>query len=159
MASKAYSDTTVASNKSKEQIERLLKSHNVKAIRFTSLPSFALLEFVYQPKVDAQIPYRVTIKPQISGDFSRKPEKELDRAERQVWRVAYWWLKSKFEAIDFGLVEFQQEFLPYMLLGNGQGESDTVSQLFAKSLAGYVTTGNEVFSGLRPAIPQKGTED
>ncbi len=147
----AYSNTSVAMSKSKEQIEKLLKKFNVQAVRFTSFPSYALLEFVRKGKDGKLTPYRITVRPKVAA-YARNPSVELDRAERQVWRVAYWWLKSKIEAIDFGLVEFEEDFLPYMLLENSAGGAGTVAQMLRPRLEG-LAQGMDIFSGLNRALP------
>lgn len=149
----AYEDTSVAAEKSKGQIEKLLKKFNVRAIRFTSYPSYALLEFVREAGDKEFVPYRLTVKPKVR-DWARNTSSELDRAERQVWRVVYWWLKSKLEAIEFGLVEFEQDFLPYILLTDSQGKTDTVDHIFFERLAGRISSPDDPFAGLRPALPE-----
>lgn len=148
---KAYEDTSVAVTNSKDQIEKLLKAHGVVAVRFTSFPAYAELDFVR--KADASLlPYRITIRPKLKWG-ARSEAKELDRAERQVWRVAYWWLKAKFEAVDFGLVEFEHDFLPYMLLQEG-GRARGAAEVFFERLAGRLAPPDDPFSGLVPAPPQ-----
>lgn len=149
----AYEETSVLVDKSKTQIEKLLKKFNVKAIRFTSYPSYGLLEFVREVGDKQFIPYRLTVKPKVR-EWARNSSSELDRAERQVWRVVYWWLKTKLEAIDFGLVEFEQDFLPYMMLTDNQGRSDTVDHIFFERLAGRIGSADDPFRGLRPALPE-----
>lgn len=148
---KAYEDTEVAAAKSKEKIEALLKKHDVVAIRFTSYPAFAELAFVHK-KENALIPYRVIVTPKLKK-LSRSIDEELNRAERQVWRVAYWWLKSKFEAVDFGLVEFEQELLPYMLVSDNKGKSRTVAEVLFERLGTAIASPDDPFGGLRPALP------
>ena len=150
MGKKSYEETAVAVEKSKGQIEKLLKEFNVIATRFTSYPSYAQLEFVRKAG-SSTIPYRVVVKPKVNT-LAFNTGRELDRAERQVWRVVYWWLKSKLEAISFGLVEFEQEMLPYMLL-QGQGKSQTAAEVFFERLAGAIGPPGDPFGGLHPALP------
>jgi len=149
----AYEDTSVSTDKSKAQIEKLLKKFNVKAIRFTGYPSYGILEFVREVADKQFVPYRLTVKPKVR-DWSHNTASELDRAERQVWRVVYWWLKSKLEAIEFGLVEFEQDFLPYMMLTDGQGRTDTVDHIFFERLAGRIGSADDPFRGLQVALPE-----
>ncbi len=146
-----YESSPVSTDRSQAQIRKLLGAQGVVTTRFTSFPSYALLEFVKESK--GQItPFRITIKPKVDSR-SRSPAKELDRAERQVWRVCYWWLKSKLEAIEFGLVEFEQEFLPYMLIADSQGRDEVVAKVFFERLAGQIGPGpGDPFGGLRPAL-------
>jgi hypothetical protein len=148
MTKPAYEETSVSVDRSQQQIRTLLKKFNVQAIRFTSYPSYAILEFVRQVSDKEFLPYRITVKPKVR-DWARNTAGELDRAERQVWRVVYWWLKAKVEAIEFGLVEFEQDFLPYMILATPDGE-DTVAHLLFERLAGHTSLPDDPFKGLRP---------
>lgn len=149
---KAYEDTNVPKARSQEQIEKMLRKFGVQAVRFTSFPSYATLEFVRKEKDGRLSPYRIVVKPKVQS-YARYPDKELDRAERQVWRVAYWWLKSKIEAIDFGLVEFQEDFLPYLMVTNSQGRSDTAGRMITERLGGLMTSPEDPFGGLRLGLP------
>jgi hypothetical protein len=153
-----YDRTPVAVEASQRQIKKLLEKFNVKAVRFTSFPSYALLEFLREVEDKKYVPYRVTVKPQVR-DWAKNTSSELDRAERQVWRVVYFWLKSKLEAIEFGLVEFEQDFLPYMLIQDNAGHEETVARVFFERLAGRISSPEDPFKGLRPALPQQGSKD
>ena len=123
-------------------------------MRFTSFPAYAWLEFV-RGGPDELIPYRIAITPKHT--HGKDATAAWDQAERQVWRVAYWWLKSKLEAVAFGLVEFEEDFLPYMLLANEQGQPITVAHALFDRLAGRIALHDDPFGGLRPALPE-GTE-
>ena len=147
---KAYEDTRVSINLSKEQIEKLLKKFDVVATRFTSYPAFAELAFV-RKSGERFIPYRVVVKAKIKPS-PRSVDREMERAERQVWRVVYWWLKSKLEAIDFGLVEFEQELLPYMLVTD-KGKDRTVAEVIFERLGKAISPPDDPFGGLRPSLP------
>lgn len=151
MVKPAYEETRVSVPQTQAYIQNLLKKFNVKATRFTSYPSYATLEFAREIGKDQLVGYRINVKPKVR-ESSSNASRELDRAERQVWRVVYWWLKSKLEAIEFGLVEFEQDFLPYMLLRDDQGHSDTVSKLFFERLVGRISSPDDPFGGLRPQI-------
>ena len=43
-----------------------------------------------------------------------------EKQRKQILRALYWFLKAKIEAIQFGLVELEQEFLPYLLTSEGR---------------------------------------
>ena len=152
-----YEDTAVDTGKTKAQIEKLLKANGVEAVRFTSLPAVALIEFgKRKDKASPLLAYRLTLAPRIKSSYKRYPEKALDKAERQVLRMAYWWLKAKFEAIAFGLVEFEQEMLPYMLMQNQRGDSEVVAKIFFESMAGKLESQSDPFRGVRPMLTSGG---
>ncbi len=146
-----YEGTAVAVERSEEQIKKLLRKFSVQAMRFTSYPSYATLEFVRKDKEGKLVSYRIRVIPKVAK-YARNPPRELDQAERQVWRVVYWWLKSKIEAIDFGLVEFEDDFLPYLLLTNDTGGTGTVAEMLKPRLQG-LAQGADLFGGLQRALP------
>ena len=151
----SYEATEVSVEKSQAQIRELLKGFKVRTIRFTSFPAFALLEFIRELEGEKMVPYRITVLPKLRPK-ARNTASELDRAERQVWRVAYWWLKAKLEAIEFGLVEFEREFLPNMLVSDSQGRTETVAEALGKRLLSMGPPNpDDPFGGLRPALPPK----
>ncbi len=151
MSRSAYEETNVSVERSQAQIRKLLQKFGVERMRYTSLPSEALLEFVRVDK-GKPTPYRIVIRPKLKG-WSRSVDKELDLAERQVWRVVYWWLKAKLEAIEFGLLEFEREMLPFMLISVSQGRSATVGDVLPKHLQGALSPGEDPFQGVQPALP------
>ena len=148
-----YEDTRVAVEKSQTEIRKMLTGFDVLVCRFTSFPSHALLEFVRESE-GQQTPYRVTITPKVKGEPTPT---SWGRAERQVWRVAYWWLKSKLEAIEFGLVEFEEEMLPYMLIAAEGERAEPVAKVFFQRLAGRLSLKDDPFGGLQPALPPGST--
>ena len=147
-----YEQTPVSVGKSQEQIAKLLGKFKVKGHRFTSLPSEGTLEFVREVDEKQHIPYRITVRPKINPAYISTSQ--WDRAERQVWRVCYCWLKAKLEAIDFGLVEFEQDFLPYMLVADGQGRQTTVDALIFERLANRLSPSkDDPFGGMKVLPP------
>lgn len=100
-----YRYTEVKVSASQEAIRKLLVKYDVEATRFTFAGELAVVEFVRHNQ-----PYRITAKG-LGID---------NQSDRQIWRVLYFWLKSKMEAIDFGLMEFETEFLPYAVISDGR---------------------------------------
>ena len=146
-----YEDSKVPIEKSQRDIKSLLARFDVQATRFTSFPAYTMLEFVRGVETGSRVTYRITIQPKL--DKVGASVTMWDRAERQVWRVVYWWLKAKIEAIEFGLVEFEQDFLPYMLLADSDGQSRSVAELLFERLAGRLVLPDDPFGGLQLALP------
>ena len=155
MSKPAYKSTKVPVRHSQADIEAMLKKNGVEAVRFTSLPSGAILEFAKRiPNSEDFIGYRINVRPKLKPDV-RDPVNELNKAERQIWRVLYWHLKAKFEAISFGLTEFEEDFLPYMLITDSEGRTASASQLFFEHMARRLPAGpDEPFGGLKPALTE-----
>ena len=149
---KAYQQTEVPVSRSKEAIEKLLRDHGVGAIRTTSLPAGAIVEFLRSDH-GRQIPYRIDVTPKPRWDV-RDDIAEYNRAERQVWRVLYHHLKALFTAIDFGLMEFHDAFLANLVLADTRGNRGTVGEILGARLAnGPAVIESDPFHGLMPALP------
>jgi hypothetical protein len=123
---KAYKNTKVNWAKSQALIGKLLDSRGIKDVRFTFLQTqFQLIcEFNYPvviEKKDAIIGIRILI-----------PIKdESEQGKNQIHRALFYYLKSKFEALDFGLVEFIQEFMAHIIVVDKSGTSKTAYQVFS----------------------------
>ena len=105
----SYRYTDVAAHKSKDQIEKLLL--RVGAVGFRWSSAIAQGEEAFEAALEwegRQRGFRFTVR-------------YVDEKQRkQVLRALYWFLKAKIEAIQFGLVELEQEFLPYLLTAEGR---------------------------------------
>jgi hypothetical protein len=75
-----------------------------------------------------------------------------EQACRQRWRALALAIKAKLEAVESGIAEFEQEFMAYVVLPNGQTvgefvgpqiESSYSSQAMPKMLPGIGETGRE----------------
>ena len=109
MSLKSYKTTTVSVGKSREAIDKLLEKIGAVGFRWSSELNKhretleALLEFDGK-----KLGFRLTV------DY------EDERERRQMMRALYWYLKAKVEAIEFGLVDLEREFLPYLLTPGGR---------------------------------------
>lgn len=123
---KSYKNTSVNWGKSQAQIGKLLDNMGIEDVRFTFMQSQESLicEFNYPDEVNGKtmnIGVRIIIK---------MPEhKNPEQAKNQVHRALYYYLKSKFEALDFGLIEFMQEFMPHLIVFDKKGQSKTMYQM------------------------------
>ncbi len=116
MSLRSYKATQVSVAKSRESIDRLLEKIGVVGFRWSSEINKsretleALLEFDGK-----RLGFKLTV------DY------EDERERKQMMRALYWYLKAKVEAIEFGLVDLEREFLPYLLTSSGQ----TVAEMLA----------------------------
>jgi len=127
-----YRYTQVRVSASQESIRGLLAKHDTEATRFTFSGEIAVVEFVRGKQ-----PYRVTANG-LGID---------NQSDRQIWRVLYFWLKSKMEAIDFGLMEFETEFLPYAVISDGR-KSTTIADAVRPRLEAGALDPNDPFKRL-----------
>jgi hypothetical protein len=135
-----YLDTTVPYERTKAEIEILLKSYGIKNIRWTTLEGQDdTLEFIIEAEVQgvkkqlgvAVKPPHIVIKKKLHG-------KLVDTENiNQEYRLLFHWIKSKIEAVVWGLSTIEKEFLSEvsMKLPNGQQSTvgDVVVNLMSKN--------------------------
>lgn len=51
-------------------------------------------------------------------------QRVIDQADRQRWRALYLVIRAKIEAVEAGIAVFEQEFLAFIVLPNGQTIGD-----------------------------------
>ncbi len=109
-----YKDTSVSCERTKAEIEILLKSYGIKAIRWTTVEGEDdILEFafdleVYGVKKQLGIrvsPPHIVVKKRVGGEI-----KETENIN-QEYRLLFHWIKSKIEAVVWGLSTIEREFL------------------------------------------------
>jgi len=123
---KSYKQTKVDWAKSQVQITKLLEVQGIQDIRFTFLQSRneLICEFNYPTKIenkDINVGVRILLP---------IPDNS-EQAKRQIHRALFYYLKSKFEALNFKLVEFIQEFMPHLVIFDKQGNSRTLYQIIS----------------------------
>lgn len=114
---KSYAHTSVGAGRTKEQIESLLKKVGAVGFRWDSeLPEMRASENACGfEQLSAMIRWHGR-----NLAFRLRIEYVEERQQRQNLRALYWYLKAKIEAIEFGIVDLEQEFMPYMLAASGQ---------------------------------------
>ena len=124
---KSYSSTNVSSGRSKEQIEQLLVKVDATGFRWSSrLVSAAGSGY---EQLEAMLEWNdKTIGFRLQVDYGDEREK------RQRLRALYWYLKAKLEAIHFGLVDLEQEFLPYLITSSGRTVYEELGKMNLKLL-------------------------
>lgn len=113
-----FETTTVNWTRSQAQIVEFLQKEGIAGTRFTNLPTAIMLEFgVFAKEVNKTIPIRMKIP--IPVDDPR----EVNR----IYRVFFWYLTNKFEAVRSGLVEeITREFLPFIAFKTRDGVDKTI---------------------------------
>ena len=100
---KAYKQTSVNWGKSQAQIVKLLEQQNIQDTRFTFLQSRneLICEFNYPTRIENK---DVLIGVRISLPVPKL--RDMEQSKNQIHRALFYYLKTKFEALNFGLVEF-----------------------------------------------------
>ena|SRR6266404_3127063 len=164
-ALKSYKGTDVHWGRSQAQIVGMLNSRGIEDVQFTNIShdtaaknglemreGTVAIVLVFQKQevmpdgVSGNIPVRIVI-PNVNTD---------GRALNQYYRVLYWYLKSKFEAIDTGLVEFAEEFMPHLQIAGKNGGIRRLWDTFRGNYYKSISSGEQGNSNLLP--PMGGTE-
>lgn len=120
---RAYADTTVAVEKSQRGIRDLLKVHGARRFALAEGDGYAEIAFAWRA---LGVRIRVPIVPWSEDEISeyaraRRKGVESVRAgaagneDRRVWRVLFWLLKTRIEAVESGVETFEQAFLAHLL--------------------------------------------
>jgi len=143
---KAYQGTNVNWSRSQVGITKLLNKYDVFESRFTNLEDKFVLEFrvTENKKIVLGVGYqkgvtvRIIVPFQILKDL-KKREKELNR----LHRVLFHHLKAKFVAIENGVTEFMEEFMPHLVIIDKSGNSTTMGQALLPQYKKQIESGEQ----------------
>ncbi len=127
---KFASKTTVSSEKSKQEIERILTRYGADEFLYGTRSGGAVVAFKMcgrnirftLPLPDRHAAEFTTYK-RGQWDYERTDEaagKLYEQAIRQKWRALALVIKAKLEAVDSEITEFEDEFLAHIVLPGGQ---------------------------------------
>lgn len=120
-------NTTVSAEKSRAEIETLLRKHDIKDIAVVSVRGHSVIAFQR-----GMVSYRLSIAPldPESREFTHTKqgylrcdsdkERLVAQEERRRWRAMLLVLKGKLVAAADGVVTFEQEFLAYAIARDGK---------------------------------------
>jgi len=121
MHPQAYKHTKVNYMKTQTKVSELLRKYDIFDTRWTNLKDRVVFEFNKLIELEGQERLAgVRIVIQGIDDDNRN----------QLHRALFYYLKSKMEFLEFGFIEFLQEFMPHLILTNKSGQSITAYQLF-----------------------------
>ncbi|KKM65365.1 hypothetical protein LCGC14_1491970 [marine sediment metagenome] len=128
MTSRYAKATTVPVERSKAEIERTLTRYGATKFAYMTQLDAAMIGFTVHGR---QIRFILPLPDKNDMVFWRTPKRLYDRtlveaekaweqACRQRWRSLALAVKSKLETVEAGIATFEQEFLSYTLLPDGQ---------------------------------------
>lgn len=135
--------TTVPVERSKAQIERLLRTNGATEIAtLWSQGERALVCFrIAARSVRLHVPMPSAHELERTPAGRRRPAREIPRAidqeERRRWRCLALFLRAKLEAVALGLSSFDEEFLANIMTDDGQ----TVGDILIPQLERALTSG------------------
>jgi hypothetical protein len=140
MAARYATGTDVSTDRSRSEIERTVRRYGAAEFAYGWNAGRAVVGFTANgrsvrfvlPMPDPAEP-RFTLTPTGKRRVPSAAEAEYEAAVRQIWRVFALVIKAKLEAVESGLVEFEQEFLAHIVLPGGQTVGDTIGEKIAQA--------------------------
>lgn len=134
-------DTSVSSDKSRMEIEKILRRYGAGSFMFGTTPIKAVIVFEMcgrRIKFELPLPDRsnheFTHFKNGKGSYTERSvnsaEKTWEQACRQRWRALALAIKAKLEAVECGITSFDEEFLSHIVLPNGR----TMGELYVPQI-------------------------
>jgi hypothetical protein len=134
--------TEVPVARSRGEIEALVEQHG--ATKFMSFfeEGRAVIAFGMKERL---IRFTIALPGRDEERFTRDPratwrkrsteaaEKAYKAEERRIWRALLLVIKAKLEAVQSEITTFEQEFLPFIVLADGQTVGDTIIPQLGRS--------------------------
>jgi hypothetical protein len=127
MAGTYAADTSVSSEKSRNEIERILHKYGADEFGYMTGSGVARIQF---SKGGRMVRFTIPLPDRASREFTLTPTGRArtqaqaalayEQAVRQRWRALALVVKAKLEAVDSGISVFEEEFLANILLPGGQ---------------------------------------
>lgn len=120
-------DTTVTPEKSRAEIEHTLTRYGADSFGYGWDGDQAVISFRFDGRT---VRFLLTMPDRNDRRFTHTEERQIQRdpeaaikawskACRQAWRALVLIVKAKLEAVESGIVTFDEEFLPYLVLPDG----------------------------------------
>lgn len=139
-----YRNTTISYGQSKNDIEEMLKESGVIAIRWTETPdsiqgvSLPILEFILNDVYNG-VEKQIGVRIQTPLLYDKK--KDITSPNRNAsMRLLYWYLKSRLEAVKFGLDDVFTTFMSRVINTLPDGQTITLGETIRK----YPNTVKEI---------------
>jgi len=128
---RAFEDTTVSADKTKGEIRALLLKYGVTQFGIMEEPCRALIGFHKGGRtVRLIVPLPDKSLRALSKTGGHLPAgtpaalKVHEQEERRIWRAVRTWIFGQLEAVRSGIQTWEQVFLPWTVLSNGQTFSE-----------------------------------
>jgi hypothetical protein len=128
-------DTSVSSDRSRAEIERTLARYGAKSFMYGWDENRAVVGFIADGR---QVRFLLPMPDRDAREFTHTPARNTKRSPaqaeaayeqsvRQRWRALSLVIKAKLEAVEAGIVSFDEEFAMHFLLPNGQTVGEWVA--------------------------------
>lgn len=143
MSAQYAATTSVSSEQSRNEIERTLRRYGADDFAYATNRERAMIGFAAN---DRQVRFILPMPDPQAKEFTHTPatkklrsaaeaEKAFEQAVRQKWRALALMVKAKLEAVEAGIVTFEQEFATHMVLSDGRSVMDHIAPAIAENYA------------------------
>lgn len=137
--------TSVPSDRSKTEIERILVRYGADGFAYMSNPDRAAIAFRAANRnirFVLPMPKLEEVSRTSSGRARKKGaiEEAHSQETRRRWRALALSIKAKLETVESGIAEFETEFMPYIVLPGGE----TVAERVQPQIEAAYKTGKPV---------------
>ena len=138
---KFATNTSVSTERSRAEIETVLRRYGASHFGYASAPDKAVIGFQAS---DRRVKFVVPMPDPNTREFThtaargtrREPKAaydEWEKACRQRWRALALCIKAKLEAVECGITTFESEFLAHIVLPNGETMADRALPYIAQA--------------------------
>lgn len=119
---------------------KLLNARHIYQTRFTNLEDRFAIEFMANiAETEKPVGVRILVPIKYKGEDEKKRNQELN----VLHRVLFYHLKAKFTAIEAGLTEFMEEFMPHLIIMDKSGNSTTMGQVLLPQYKNNLENGSQ----------------
>lgn len=129
---RAYAaETGVPVERSKQQLEQLLRAHDADGYHAGWDATRDVVEFLWKGnQIRFELPRPTKKDHQYTPGGLWRSEKQvvlaMQQADRQRWRALYLVIRAKLEAVEAGIAIFEQEFLSFIVV---PGRNQTIGEI------------------------------
>jgi hypothetical protein len=131
-----YEHTTIAPERTKADIEKLLKEHGITDTQWTTYQGQSILCFLWQltvkgVKKEIMFEFKPPLIETQKRVWSRQDNRTIKatvQLEATSYRLLFWYLKNKLEAVKYGLQSMEKEFLSQAVVSLPDGRKTTVGE-------------------------------
>ena len=158
-----YMGTDITPAQSRVDIENMLNEAGIKDTRWTNVSGESILEFVWhfeEKGIKKSVAFK--LKPpmiQVKGHQGRNERGHgigplvWLRAEHAEWRLLWWYVKSRLEAVRFGLETMEQTFMSQVIVSLPNGKTTTVGEILSEAIKNDQTTALKALPGMADLVP------
>jgi len=147
-----YESTKISPEETKGDIERLLKQFGIRDYQWTVYKGVTQLKFIYRIQIDGnEKEVAFLFKPPVMMAMKRTYNTKMNRYEKinvpleaVSYRLLWHYLKTKLEAVTWGLESVEKEFMSHIIMLLPSGEETTMGEALNKKALG--TVGNNIFA-------------